>query len=51
MQQLNKFLILKNFLFKTKIDIYCLKIFEKIEDKFLKNCVNMAEALSDFREN
>ena len=26
------------------------KIFKKIEDKFRKNCVNIAEALSDFRE-
>ena len=41
---------LKLFLLKTKIDLYCLKIFEKIEDKFRKNCVNMAEALSNLRK-
>ena len=50
MQQLKKFLIFKNVLYKSKIDLYCLKIFEKIEDKFRKNCVSVAEALSDFRE-
>ena len=38
------------FFFKTKIDLYCLKIFEKIEDKFRKNCVNMAEALSNLEK-
>ena len=38
-------------LFKTKIDLYCLKHFEKCKINLEKNCVNMAEALSDFREN
>ena len=33
---IKKFLIFKIFLFKIKIDKYCLKFFEKIEDKFLK---------------
>ena len=48
-----KFLIFKIFLFNTKINLYWLKNFEKkqIEDKFRKNCVNMAKPLSDFREN
>ena len=45
-----KVLIFKIFFLKLR-SIYCLKNFEIIEDKFLKNCVNMAEALSDFREN
>ena len=31
-----KFFDLKFVLFKTKIDLYCLKNFEKIEDKFRK---------------
>ena len=38
MKQLKKILIVKKFLFKSKIDFYCLKIFEKIKDKFRKNC-------------
>ena len=39
-----------NVLFKRKIDLYCLKIFGKIKDKFRKYCANIAEAVSDFRE-
>ena len=51
MYQLKNFWSVKIFELKTKSDLYCLKIFEKIEDKFRKNCVIMAETLSDFREN
>ena len=39
------------FLYKSKVDLFCLKSFDKIIDKFRQNCVNIAEALSDFREN
>ena len=47
---IKKFLILIIFIYKTKIDLYYLKCFEKIADIFRKYCVNMAKALS-FREN
>ena len=52
MYQIKNFWSVKIFILKTNSDLYCLKIFEKKSKINLeKNCVIMAETLSDFREN